>query len=101
MPIYRGFGGGLKPENQGRKALRFAAIAPLRGLNPDPRWGSPLVRMPVRAFHGTDDHVANPSDTEIMIENLQKLGGDPRFTPLVGEGHEISAVVYNRADLYA
>ena len=78
----------------------FAAVAPLCGF-PEVRWASPqLARLPIWTFQGMKDAVVNPEDTENMVVALQKLGGSPKFTPLVGMGHDIDAAVYERKDLY-
>ena len=79
---------------------RFAAIAPLCGLDADLRWASQIARTPVWAFHGTNDNVASIVGTERMVDALQKLGADPKFTPVVGGDHDIAKAVYSRDDLY-
>ncbi len=78
---------------------RFAAIAPLCGF-PDTKWAPALVHVPIWTFHGTNDNVAPITDTESMVAALQKLGGDPKFTPIVGGDHDIAKAVYTRDDLY-
>ncbi len=78
---------------------RFAAIAPLCGY-PDTKWAPALMHTPVWTFHGTNDSVAPITDTEAMVDTLQKLGADPKFTPIVGAGHDIASIVYTRNDLY-
>ncbi len=78
---------------------RFAAIAPLCGF-PDTNWAPALRNVPIWTFHGTNDTVAPIADTERMVEALQKLGGDPKFTPVVGGDHDIAREVYGRDDLY-
>ena len=79
---------------------RFAAIAPLCGdANTD--WAPQILPTPVWTFHGTNDSVVPEINTERMIEALQKLGGDPKFTPVVGGDHDIAKAVYSRDDFYA
>ena len=78
---------------------RFAAIAPLCGF-PELSYAPRLVHVPIWTFHGTNDAVAPLIDTERMVEQLQKLGGDPKFTPIVGGDHDIAQAVYSRDDLY-
>ena len=78
---------------------RFAAMAPLCGF-PDARWAPEIVSTPVWTFHGTNDTVAPIIDTERMVEKLQKLGADPKYTPIVGGDHDIAKAVYSRDDLY-
>ena len=79
---------------------RFAAIAPLCGLDADLRWAPQITSTPVWAFHGTNDNVAPIVGTERMIARLQELGADPKFTPVVGGDHDIAKAVYSRKDLY-
>ncbi len=80
---------------------RFSAIAPLCGF-PETRWATPaLAQVPTWTFQGTKDTVVSPADTENMVAALQKLGGNPRYTPLVGMDHDIAQAVYERKDLYA
>lgn len=79
---------------------RFAAIAPLCGLDADLLWAPQIARTPVWAFHGTNDNVAPIIGTERMVEALQKLGADPKYTPVVGGDHDIAKAIYSRNDLY-
>ncbi len=79
---------------------RFAAIAPLCG-DANVEWAAQLVTTPIWAFHGTNDSVVPEINTERMIEALQKLGADPKFTPVIGGDHDIAHAVYSRDDLYA
>lgn len=79
---------------------RFAAIAPLCGLDPNTSWAASLVGLPVWAFHGTDDTVADPKRTERMVNAIQTLGGEAKLTLLAHGNHEIAAEVYKRKDLY-
>ena len=78
---------------------RFAAIAPLCG-HADTTWAPALVHTPIWTFHGTEDNVAPISETKAMVETLHGLGGNPKFTPIVGADHDIANVVYSRDDLY-
>lgn len=78
---------------------RFAAIAPLCG-DANTEWAPRLVSTPIWTFHGTNDSVVPEINTERMVEALQKLGADPKFTPVVGGDHDIAKAVYSRDDLY-
>ena len=78
---------------------RFAAVAPLCGFT-DTKWAPALTHVPIWTFHGTNDTVAPIADTESMVDALQKLGGEPKFTPVVGGDHDIAKAVYSRDDLY-
>ncbi len=79
---------------------RFAAVAPLCGLDADLRWAPQIARTPIWAFHGTNDNVAPILGTERMVAELQRLGADPKFTPVIGSDHDIAKAVYSRDDLY-
>ncbi len=79
---------------------RFAAIAPLCGLDADLRWAPQIAKTPVWAFHGTNDTVAPIIGTEQMITKLKILGANPKFTPIIGGNHDIAKAVYQRDDLY-
>ncbi len=84
--------GGAKPE-------RFAAVAALAGVEEQ---GSVrgLARVPVWAFHGTDDADVPASGSEAMVAALRAAGGDARLELIPGRDHNILDV-YDRQDLYA
>jgi predicted peptidase len=77
---------------------RFAAVAPLAGTyQPGSRKG--LARIPVWAFHGSDDTSTPVGDSERMVNEIRAAGGDAKLTILTGRGHDI-ADVYDGQELY-
>jgi len=84
--------GGAHPE-------RFAAVAALAGVQ-DAGSVKGLARLPVWAFHGTDDESTPATESEAMVAAIQAAGGDARLELLQGRNHDI-VDVYDRKDLYA
>jgi dienelactone hydrolase len=66
---------------------RFAAIAPICGRG-DPAWAGRLKTLPTWAFHGSDDRIVSPEQSERMIAALKEAGGDARLTLYPGVGHD-------------
>ncbi|MBO5222262.1 MAG: prolyl oligopeptidase family serine peptidase [Clostridia bacterium] len=73
----------------------FAAIAPVCGGGMP--WNAGVLNMPVWAFHGTEDTVVLPHNTEDMVEKLQMLGKDVTYSRLEGVGHNAWTYAYNDA----
>jgi len=71
----------------------FAAIAPVCGGGMP--WNAGVLNMPVWAFHGTEDNVVLPHNTEDMVEKLQALGKAVTYTRLEGVGHNAWTYAYN------
>lgn len=69
---------------------RFAAIAPLCGgvNDSDTTNISSLKHLPIWTFHGTADDMIPISETERVVNKLEKYG-NIRFTRLKNEGHGI------------
>lgn len=64
----------------------FAAIAPVAGGGV--MWRTPkLQKIPVLAFHGAEDSVVLPSQSEIMVEYTNKNGGTAELNILKGYEH--------------
>ncbi len=55
---------------------RFAAIAPICGRG-DPAMAGRLRHLPTWAFHGADDRIVPPEESERMIAALQRRGRGP------------------------
>jgi predicted peptidase len=76
----------------------FAAAIPLCG-----GWSTKNIiamkDIPVWAFHGANDKIVVPKETEKMVDALRKVGGRVRFSKLEGEGHSIHKV-YERKKIY-
>lgn len=78
---------------------RFAAIAPICGG----LWmqsAAPLRDIPVWAFHGDADDVVPIAETERIVDELQALDADVRFTRYAGVGHDSWTVSYANPELY-
>ena len=91
---------------------RFAAIAPVCGgifwsYAPD-RWRQPglaeeyakaIGRTPVWMFHGLDDPVVAPKQSEIMFEAIKAEHGDVRLWEYAGWRHNVWEKAYAEPDL--
>ena len=71
----------------------FAAIAPMCGGGM--AWNAEVLKMPVWAFHGAEDTIVSPYQTDEMVAKLQKLGSDVTYTRLDGVGHNVYETTYN------
>lgn len=97
-----GFGawllGALAPE-------RFAAIAPICGGWP--WWGGTRGRIavlkdtPVWAFHGAKDPRVSLQESQTLVDELTKAGGNVRFTIYPEAEHDSWTETYNNPELYA
>jgi len=80
---------------------RFAAIAPICG-------GSSfeldkidfLKGLPIWAFHGAKDKVVPSSETEKLVERLESIGADVKFTLYPDAEHDSWTETYNNQELY-
>lgn len=70
----------------------FAAIAPVCGGGM--AWRAPVLKMPVWAFHGEEDTVVTPVQSEEMVNKLKEYGADVTYTKFPGLGHEIQKKAY-------
>lgn len=86
---------------------RFAAIAPICGggdplavrLAADPRRPQ-LARLPIWAFHGAQDPVVLPMESERMIEAYRRLGNQPRLTVYPDADHDSWTRTYDDPAFY-
>jgi pimeloyl-ACP methyl ester carboxylesterase len=78
---------------------RFAAIAPICGRG-EPAWARRLKGIPTWAFHGADDRIVPPEQSERMIEALKEAGGDARLTLYPGVGHDSWTPTYANPRFY-
>ena len=74
------------------KPSLFAAIAPVCGGGMP--WNADVLNMPIWAFHGTEDKVVLPHNTEDMVEKLLELGKDVIYTRLEGVEHNAWTYAY-------
>jgi predicted peptidase len=82
-----------------RYADRFAAIAPVAAFQPITFWSSSgrLGRMPVRAYHGTNDSLAPFAEALRMHEALRAAGGVSELEVLSDRDHFIADVLEDPA----
>ena len=78
---------------------RFAAIAPICG------GGHPFVvhnlkNIPVWAFHGAKDNVVPLSESQRMVNAVNKAGGNAKLTVYPDVGHGSGNKAYNDKELY-
>lgn len=73
---------------------KFAAAMPLCGPGAVPT-ASRLTTVPIWAFHGDKDPIVPVILTRRMIDAIKHAGGQPQYTELRGEGHNIRAQVFS------
>ena len=79
----------------------FAAIAPVSGGGAVWRTGK-LIKTPVLAYHGEQDTLVPPSQSEIMVDTTNRNGGMAELTILKGKGHNDGIdYAYRETDLIA
>ncbi len=71
----------------------FAAIAPVCGGGM--AWNAGVLDMPVWAFHGANDPVVSPSQSDEMVNKLMQLEKNVRYTRLDGVAHNAWEHAYN------
>ncbi len=71
----------------------FAAIAPVCGGGM--AWNAGVLDMPIWAFHGADDSVVSPMQSDEMVKKLKELGKDIRYSRIDGVGHGVWENAYN------
>ena len=86
---------------------RFAAIVPICGggetltarmLTRQKK--AALRSLGIWAFHGKDDRVVRPSESERMVDAVRRLGATPKFTLYEGVGHNSWTRAYQDPALY-
>jgi predicted peptidase len=78
----------------------FAAVAPVCGAG-DPAKAANLVKLPVWAWHGTEDTAVRIERSIEMVEAIKAAGGTKvRFTSLEHIGHFSWQAAYQSNDLY-
>ncbi len=78
----------------------FAAAAPVCGAG-DPKNGVKLTKLPIWAWHGTEDTAVKFEKSVEMVEAIKKAGGTKvRFTSLEHIGHFSWQAAYESNDLY-
>ena len=81
---------------------KFAAIVPLCGgcNDSDTTRICNLKDIPIWAFHGTADDKIPISETERIVNGLNKCNGKIKFTKLKGEGHGIEFLYEKYPQMY-
>jgi len=69
-----------------RYPQNFAAAIPVCGGG-DVSFADQIKHIPVWAFHGAEDPVVPVKCSRLVIEMLNKAGGNPRYTEYPGVGH--------------
>ncbi len=82
-----------------RAPERFAALVPVCGRS-NPEEAARLKNLPVWAFHGAEDEVVPPSESEKMVRALEKVEADVKLTVYPGVGHNSWAKAYSEPELY-
>lgn len=78
----------------------FAAAAPICGRG-NPETASRLTKLPIWAWHGTDDGAVAFKHSVDMVEGIKAAGGTRvRFTSLEHIGHFSWQAAYQSSDLY-
>lgn len=76
----------------------FAAVAPICGGGMVWRAGA-LTKLPIRAFHGTDDFAVPYNASVEMVEAIKHLGGNATLTSYDNVGHDSWTSAYEKSDL--
>jgi len=71
----------------------FAAIAPVCGGGM--AWNAGVLKMPIWAFHGAEDTVVSPHQTDEMVAKLKVLNADITYTRIDNVGHNVWENAYN------
>ena len=80
---------------------RFAAIAPVCGGSSLSLSKIDVLKdMPIWAFHGAKDEIVPPSETIQLVERLESVGGNVRFTLYPDADHDSWTETYNNQELY-
>ncbi len=93
-------GGGAAWEMAVQYPGKFAAMAVVCGMTPVPYASWIDRKMPIWVFHGEEDKSIPISESEDMVNTLQKMGYDVRFTRYPGVGHNSWIQAYNTDELY-
>ena len=78
---------------------RIAAIVPICGGG-EPESAPRMKDVPVWAFHGTEDQVVKPEESEAMVNALNTCGGDARITLYPETHHNAWTATYANPEVY-
>ena len=85
---------------------RFAALVPVAGgwefgSDAVPPNICDLASKPIWVFHGAQDEIVKPAQSEVLVEALRACGSDVRYTLLPKATHAASGVLpYRDSELY-
>jgi len=65
----------------------FAAIAPVCGGGM--AWNAEVLKMPIWAWHGAEDNVVSPVQSDEMVEKLKEVSADITYSRIAGVGHNV------------
>ena len=83
-----------------RAPERFAALVPVCGRS-NPGAADRIKNVPTWVFHGADDSVVPPNESEGMVDALEAVGGNVKLTVYPGTGHNSWTRAYSEPGLYA
>lgn len=73
----------------------FAAAVPISAMW-SPREVQGMVKVPIAAFHGMQDKIADPMVSKGIVAEVKAIGGTAYFTPYDNMGHECdNDLLYN------
>lgn len=79
---------------------RFAAAIALCGGGDPSTVTAEVARVPIWAFHSTDDNIVPVVRTQQMVEALKKAGGSPKYTEYHDAGHLIWSRAFHEPGLF-
>jgi len=79
---------------------KFAALAVVCGMAPQPYAHWLDKGMPIWVFHGDQDPVIPVSESDTMVDKLRSMGFDVRYTRYQGVGHNSWEAAYTTDELY-
>lgn len=79
---------------------KFAAMAVVCGMAPLPYAHWIDKNMPIWVFHGDQDEVIGVEESDKMVEKLQEMGSDVRYTRYKDVGHNAWDRAYTTDSLY-
>ena len=77
----------------------FAAAIPICGGG-NPEKALRIKDLPIWAFHGEDDSVIPVQETISMVEEINKINGNIKFTKYPNTNHNSWTKTYNNKDIY-
>lgn len=80
---------------------KWAALAIVCGMAPEPYAHWIDKELPIWVFHGSDDKVISVSESDNMVKKLKEMSYDVRYTRYEGVGHDSWKKAYLEDDLYS